>query len=278
MNSSYQGVARTIRPQITAHQFNFASRPFAKEPVNHIREEVRKYLRITSIDTLGAGQRDMSGKFLLWLQGSKILAGGFDRRLHFRQLSFSVGQSSPDHTRKARVGESADAFSAESQRSKSLANRAKLFVQSIHALRVNISKELQRKMKLLSFCPGHPPLGQCLAQFRLGRCHGVFDLLRDANRDEKPVVLWRTHLRISGKCRARSQDRVLPKGGGLFRSFFGSGNGANRDWLVWVIGWPAYRAVRKWAAGWALNPLWASISPQHPARLARSKWLVQCHS
>ncbi len=107
-------MARTIGSQLTAHKLNLASRPFAKESVSHIREQARKNLRITSIDTFGAGQRDMSGKSLLWLQGSKILAGGFDRRLHFQQLSFNVSQSSPDHARKARVGENADAFSAES--------------------------------------------------------------------------------------------------------------------------------------------------------------------
>src|SRR5437879_6274169 len=114
MNSSYGGVARTIRRQLTAHQFNFASRPLAKEPVSHICEQARKNLRVTSIDALGAAQRDMSGKFLLRLQDSKSLAGGFHRRLHFQQLSFSIRQSSPNHPRKTRVGESADALSAES--------------------------------------------------------------------------------------------------------------------------------------------------------------------
>src|SRR6266567_2655832 len=98
MNSSYRGVARTIRPQLTAHNFNFASRPLAKGPVTHLCEQSRKYLRITSMDTLGAAQRDMSGKFLLWLRDSKILAGGFDRRLQFQQLPFRISQSSQNFT------------------------------------------------------------------------------------------------------------------------------------------------------------------------------------
>src|SRR6266849_5939825 len=107
------------------------------------------------MEAFGAAQRDMPGKFLPWLQHSKILAGGFHRRLHIQQLSFSIRQSSPNHPRKTRVRESADALSAEAERRKSVASCAELFVQNIHALCVNISKELQRKMKLLSFCPGH---------------------------------------------------------------------------------------------------------------------------
>src|SRR6266403_1678730 len=114
MSSCYRGVARSIGSQLTAHKLNLASRPFAKEPVSHLCEQPRKNLRITPMETLCPAQRDMSGKFLLRLQDTKILAGGFDRRLHFRQLSFGISQSNPNHPRKTRVGESADVLSAES--------------------------------------------------------------------------------------------------------------------------------------------------------------------
>src|SRR5881392_3080837 len=100
MNRSYRGVARTLRRQLTAHKLNFANRPFAKEPVSHSCEQTRKNLRVTPMETLGAAERDMSGKFLLWLQDRKILAGGFHRRLQFQQLPFSISQSSPNHPRK----------------------------------------------------------------------------------------------------------------------------------------------------------------------------------
>src|SRR5207302_5656134 len=113
MNSCYRGVARTICRQLTAHKLNFASRPFAKELVSHSCEQARKNLRVTPMETLGAAQRHMSGKFLLWLQDSKILAGGFHCRLQFQQLPISISQSSPNHPRKTRAGESTDALSAE---------------------------------------------------------------------------------------------------------------------------------------------------------------------
>ena len=164
-------------------------RPFAKRPVFNRLRVSRQFSGVGWFQFFQASQSRMSRKMSRARFRSKWLDSGFNPFLQINQQPFLIINSNPDDSRRMRVREKADAFSAHLQWLGAPANGIDRFLQLFQTGHGNIAQKPERQMKLIRSGPASRARRRQSLHFPLNADDFIPNRFRNRNRNEQPEFL-----------------------------------------------------------------------------------------